>query len=266
MKKRNIFIVFMVCILLCLPISVSAKNKSAPVKKTIYVNQTVKLKLPSTVKKVKNTLKWKTGNTKILHVTQSGKITGLKPGVTTVTVVSKKNKSIKQIYKITVKEFESKVLDVKLSKISDVNYRMGNFIDDKYVVLNSKKELDNFVKKMDSVYKSSISGLYEEGASSTENKFKKTDFYKKLKKYKKKYFKAKTLCLLESALPSSMQKVQEGDFLCVQKKSGKVYGQLELNYMQTEGGMTTDMFYETYFIELNKSDADMLQGYEIKVK
>lgn len=252
MRKRNILTLLILCIFLCLPSPVSAKtqSKSTPIRKTIYVNQTVKLQLPSTVKKVKKTLKWSAKNTKILSVSQNGKITGLKAGTTTITAVSKKNKSIKQIYKITVKEFESKVIAVKLSKIGDRSFRMGSLIEDKYVVLNSRTELNNFVKKMSSVYRGNL---------------KKTDFYKKLKKYNKKFFKTKTLCLLESELPSSMQRVQEGDFICVQKKSGKVYGQLNLNYIKTEGAMTADMFYETYFIEMDKNDADMIQGYEIKI-
>lgn len=253
-KKLFVYLLTL-CILLSVPISVSAKSKSAVVKKTIYTNQTVRLEVPSVSSKVAKTLKWKTSNRKVVRVTQKGKITGVKKGTATITAVSKKNKSIKLSYKVTVKEFEEKALNVKVTKTGNHFGYLDTLMNKKYVVITSQKELDSFLKEMNLEYnKKDYSG-----------KFKKTNIYKKLSKYNKNFFKKKTLCLLENALPSSMQNVEEEDFLCIQKKSGKVYGQLRLTYLNTSDAMTADMFYETYFIELKKSDAEVLQGYEIKV-
>ncbi len=259
-KKTRILGVLMLCMMLCVSISVSAKDKNSSdvEKKTIYINQTVKLEVPSVTKKVAKSLTWKSSNKKVVRVTAKGKITGVKKGTAVITASSKKDSAMKYSFKVTVKKLKLKMDSVKITKPegSHISY-LKNLMNKEYVVIESMEELNDFVNEIRLVYNENNYDLNE--------KFDQTKFYKKLAGYNKKFFQKKALCILENALPSSMQNVQTEDFIRIQKKSGKVCGQLTVSCFNKNDAMTADMFYETYFVELKKSDAETLQGYQLKI-
>ena len=97
-------------------------------------------------------------------------------------------------------------------------------------------------------------------------KFEKSAFNKKLNRYKKSYFKSKTLCIIEDSQSSSSKKVKPGKVKLKQNAKGKIYLQLEVQ-VKSPGknvSMTTDMHYYQYFVEANAKDVKQIQSCKVK--
>ena len=97
-------------------------------------------------------------------------------------------------------------------------------------------------------------------------KFEKSVFNKKLNRYKKSYFKSKTLCIIEDSQSSSSKKVKPGKVKLKQNAKGKIYLQLEVQ-VKSPGknvSMTTDMHYYQYFVEANAKDVKQIQSCKVK--
>lgn len=74
-------------------------------KKTLYEGTTVTLKVKKvTPVKASSAVSWKTSNKRVATVTAKGKVTAKKVGTVKITAVSKSNKKVKAVCKITVKK------------------------------------------------------------------------------------------------------------------------------------------------------------------
>ena len=88
---------------------------TAPSGKTVRVAKGKKVKLKTTVKKLKNkNVKFKSNNPKIARVTAKGIVKGLENGKTKIVVSSKSNPKIKKIIKVVV--YKKAVKKIKLNK------------------------------------------------------------------------------------------------------------------------------------------------------
>ena len=97
-------------------------------------------------------------------------------------------------------------------------------------------------------------------------RFEKSAFNKRLNRYKKSYFKSKTLCIIEDSQSSSSKKSQTWKVKLKQNAKGKIYLQLEVQ-VKSPGknvSMTTDMHYYQYFVEANAKDVKQIQSCKVK--
>lgn len=248
-----------ICLCLCVhtfaPLPAQASNNTQ--KKTLFINQTVKVALPEGTNK--NKVKWSSSNKKVVRITQTGKMTGIKKGTATIKAINKANKKVLAVYKVNVKKFQEKQIAAKIKLINNSSKGYLNLLNKKYYIVTSKNELiklqKDFCKK------------YVEAGLGTEAQCKNTEFYKKLSSYKKSFFTHKTLCITEHMLYSSGQPTKAGKFTRKQNAKGNVYGQLEVIYEKLPENvhLITQISYQEYFIELNKNDATVLQNYKISV-
>ena len=97
-------------------------------------------------------------------------------------------------------------------------------------------------------------------------KFEKSAFNKKLNRYKKSYFKSKTLCIIEDSQSSSAKKIKPGKVRLKQNAKGKIFLQLEVKVKSPgkQENMTTDMHYYQYFVEANSKDVKSIQSCNVK--
>ena len=97
-------------------------------------------------------------------------------------------------------------------------------------------------------------------------RFEKSAFNKRLNRYKKSYFKSKTLCIIGDSQSSSSKKVKPGKVKLKQNTKGKIYLQLEVQVKSPgkNASMTTDMHYYQYFVEANAKDVKQIQSCKVK--
>ena len=97
-------------------------------------------------------------------------------------------------------------------------------------------------------------------------RFEKSAFNKRLNRYKKSYFKSKTLCIIEDSQSSSSKKVKPGKVKLKQNTKGKIYLQLEVQVKSPgkNASMTTDMHYYQYFVEANAKGVKGIQSCKVK--
>lgn len=248
-----------ICIIFSLyaSVDVSAKATIIPQKKTLFVEQSISMGNVENISKKQ--IKWLSSNKKVVRITSTGKMTGLKKGTATVKAVSKNSKKVLAVYKVTVKDFTEKKIKSKITMVSDTTLKVMEILGKKYCVVHSKAELNQLKKE--------FCTNYVKAGYGTEQKCKNTPFYKKLSSYKESFFKTKTLCIVEHTLTSIGQPTEVEQFIRKQGKKGKVYGQLDITYLKVpeDGALTCVVGYQEYFVELKNSDADVLQGYKISV-
>lgn len=256
--KKIVTSLLLICMVFSLytPFHVEAKSSNVQ-KKVLYTKQTISLDKVENVSKKQ--IKWTSSNKKVVRVTSAGKITGIKKGTATVKAVHKTTKKALATYKITVKAFSEKEIKSKITVVSDYSMKAMEILGKKYCVVNSKAELEQLKKD--------ICTQYVKAGYGTKEECKKTAFYKQLSSYKKSFFKTKALCITEHMLPYGGQSTEIGKFTRKQSSKGKVYGQLDITYSKAPSGMasTTVVSYQEYFIELKKSDANVLHDYKISV-
>ncbi|BCJ98331.1 Ig-like domain-containing protein [Anaerocolumna chitinilytica] len=95
----------------------------------MYMNSSVTVKpvvLPEL--QVNNKFLWKSSNTKVATVSQAGKVTGIKPGVTVITATSKDNPALSIYYNLTVQSisltFEKYNVSLKTGKKYTIKPKM----------------------------------------------------------------------------------------------------------------------------------------------
>ena len=150
-------------------------------------------------------------------------------------------------------DFTPKTITVKKSYTSSTE----KYLNEKktYRIIKSYDELKQFQKK-----------TQKANGKQAKAKFEKSVFNKKLNRYKKSYFKSKTLCIIEDSQSSSSKKVKPGKVKLKQNAKGKIYLQLEVQ-VKSPGknvSMTTDMHYYQYFVEANAKDVKQIQSCKVK--
>ena len=258
-KSKILRTILAICLCLCVHtfVALPAQASNNTQKRTLFINQTVKVALPEGTNK--NKVKWSSSNKKVVRINQAGKMTGLKKGTATIKAVNKTNAKVLVSYKVTVKKFQEKQIAAKIKLINNSSKGYLDLLGKKYYVVTSKTELDKL--------KRSFCKSYVEAGLGTETQCKNTEFYKKLTGYKKSFFARKNLCITEHMLHSSGQPTKTGKFIRKQNTSGKVYGQLEVIYQKLpeNAALVSEISYQEYFIELNKNDASVLQNYKISI-
>ena len=201
--------------------------------------------------------KWSTSDSEVVKVNQMGIITGKKNGCAVVTAVLKENKNVKTSCKVDVKKFEVRAIECKKSYTSSTE----KYLNEKktYRIIKSYDELKQFQKKTQKAY-------VKANGKQAKAKFQKSAFNKKLNRYKKSYFKSKTLCIIEDSQSSSSKKVKPGKVRLKQNAKGKIFLQLEVKVKSPgkQENMTTDMHYYQYFVEANSKDIKSIQGCNVK--
>ena len=146
--------------------------------------------------------------------------------------------------------FTPKTIAVKKSYTSSTE----KYLNEKktYRIIKSYDELKQFQKKTQKAY-------VKANGKQAKAKFQKSAFNKKLNRYKKSYFKSKTLCIIEDSQSSSYKKVK-------QNAKGKIFLQLEVKVKSPgkQENMTTDMHYYQYFVEANSKDVKSIQSCNVK--
>ena len=161
----------------------------------IYTKQSSQLRIREIDSKADlKQFKWSTSDSEVVKVNQSGIITGKKNGCAVVTIVSKENKNVKTSCKVSVKKFETRAIGCKKSYTSSTE----KYLNEKktYRIIKSYDELKQFQKKTQKAY-------VKANGKQAKAKFEKSAFNKKLNRYKKSYFKSKTLCIIEDSQSSS---------------------------------------------------------------
>lgn len=228
-------------------IKVEAKSlKISSPAKTMYVKQKIQMKvMPSSMK---SKVKWKSSDKKVATVSKNGTVTAKKPGKVKIYAVSSKNNKEKAVYQIKVKKFQKKTLSANCSVISPSSEPLPS-IGREYKVFYSKKEIDGFLK-------ADKDGLYAS-----------YDFKKKLKEYNKSFFKKKSLCIVYITTEGSgSTPVMVESMQLVQDKKGKVTAKLRagIGVQGPDEGWTCDVASYYAVAELNKADAEMIQGYTVE--
>jgi len=239
MKKKIIISVVMLCLLLVLPITVSAKQ----IKQTVYVKHRIQLELPENVKVAPKRMKWRSEKPKIASINQKGMLNPKKAGETKITVLEKKTKKLLAVFKIKVEKFKEEEVSVKYKKYYDYQ----SFFEESetnYRVLSSRKEVKEFLNE----YKD----------------YMQEDLYNALAGYKNKFFKKNVLCLLENTLPGGGMDIEEIGWEKILNDNGKICLQLELTQaFPKDASITCAICYDTYVIELKKSEAVNIEEYSI---
>lgn len=124
-KKKKIFNLFIVILILCsfmsffiVPTNALSKVKLNKTKTTLYVGQSITLKLSGA--KVK---KWKSNDKNIATVNKNGKVVAKKKGTTTIVATTKNGKTYK--CKITVKNVSLSKTKVTLEKGKSVTLKLN---------------------------------------------------------------------------------------------------------------------------------------------
>lgn len=219
---------------------------SAPAT-TMYVGQKIQVKvMPSSMKRK---VKWKSSNDKIASVTSNGKVTARKAGKVKIYAVSSKNNKQKAVYQLTVRKFKAKALSSNCWVIRDGSNPLPS-IGKKYKVFYSQEEVSEFLKE------DKKNGRY-------------VSYYleKKLKSYPKNFFKKKCLCVIYiSTEGSGSTPVMVESIRLVQNKNGKVTAKLRagIGVQGPDENWTGDVATFYAVAELNKKDAQMIQGYTVE--
>lgn len=261
MKKKQKIVSTVLAICLCLGmqasamLSVQAANNIQ--KKQVYIKQTLTLPMPENI--AKSQVKWSSNNKKIVSVTQRGKITGRKKGTAIVKAVRKKDKKVLAVYEVNVKKFKETRIPAKIKVTNNSAKGYLKLLNKKYDVITSEKELEQLKKEFCKCYVSAGLGSEAQG--------KKTEFYKKLSSYKKSFFAKKSLCIMENVLSGGGQTTKTKKLVRKQNTNGNVYGQLQITYqkLSEDANTVTQVAYQEYFIELDKTEAANLQNYKILV-
>ena len=149
--------------------------------------------------------------------------------------------------------FTPKTIAVKKSYTSSTE----KYLNEKktYRIIKSYDELKQFQKK-----------TQKANGKQAKAKFQKSAFNKKLNRYKKSYFKSKTLCIIEDSQSSSAKKIKPGKVRLKQNAKGKIFLQLEVKVKSPgkQENMTTDMHYYQYFVEANSKDVKSIQSCNVK--
>lgn len=217
---------------------------SSPAK-TMYVKQKIRLKsTPSSMK-----VKWKSSNKKTASVSKNGTVTAKKPGKVKIYAVSAQNSKMKAVFQLRVKAFQQKTLSAGCFVISPSSSPLQS-IGKKYKVFRSKKELDAFLKADEENGGNISYGLGQN-----------------LKKYNKSFFKKKSLCIVYiSTEGSGSTPVMVESIQLVQDKKGKVTAKLRagIGLQGPDEMWTCDMASYYAVAELDKTDAEMIQGYKVE--
>lgn len=223
------------------PLRVSAPSKA------MYVRQKIQLKVtPSSMKKK---VKWKSSNRKVASVASNGKVTARKAGRAKIYAVSTKDNKEKAVCQITVRDFKVKALASNCSVVRNGSRPLPS-IGKKYKVFHSQAEVNQFLKE-DQENGGHVSYYLE----------------KKLKSYKKGFFKKKSLCVVFiSTEGSGSTPVLVESIKLVQDKNGKVKAKLRagIGVQPPDEAWTCDMATYYAVAELKKSDAQMIQGYTVE--
>lgn len=249
MKKYLKYIVVVAIVILCMGgMKAQAKSLelSAPAK-TMYVKQKMQMKVtPSSMKK---NVRWKSSDNKIASVTANGKVTARKAGKVKIYAISSKNNKKKAVYRLTVKNFKAKTLSANCWVIRDGSRPLPS-IGKKYKVFHSQQEVSEFLKE-DKENGGYVSYYLE----------------KKLKSYKKSFFKKKCLCVIYiSTEGSGSTPVIVDSIQLVQKHNGRVNAKLRagIGIQGDDEVWTCDMATFYAVAEFHKKDAQMIQGYTVE--
>lgn len=249
MKKYLKYLLMMAAIVLCVGgMEAEAKSLrlSAPAKE-MYVKQKMQMKV--TPSSMKNKVKWKSSNSKIASVSKNGTVTAKKAGKVKIYAVSSKNNNKKAVYQLTVRNFKAKTLSSNCWVIRDGSSLIPS-IGKKYKVFQSQEEVSGFLKE-DKKNGGYVSYYLE----------------KKLKSYKKSFFKKNCLCVIyittvgSGSTPVSVESIQ-----LVQSGNGKVTAKLRagIGVQGPDENWTADVATFYAVAELDKKDAQMIQGYAVE--
>lgn len=196
-------------------------------------------------------VKWKSSNKKKAVVDKNGKVKALKAGKVTITAYSKKNSAIKVSCELNIKNFQSGNVSFKNKTIKETSDILA------LLKLKSKKiktygELQDFIVKANKAYK-------------PNGNFKNTSLYKSLSKYKKSYFKKKSLVLMSDMLSSSSQKIKVAKLRVVKNKGRNASGELYISYGKqgSDEVWLTDIAYAHIVLELNKENVDLIDTFKL---
>ena len=216
---------------------------SAPTN-TIFENQKIKLRVKPSEKKGR--MKWKTSNSRIASVSQSGVVTGKRAGKVKIRAISADNHQKKASYVIRVRKFKERSLSAKTTVVSSP----GSLFSAKknYQTFQSKDEIRKY---LDSIRK--------------ENKYSFYEVKKELKKYKESFFRKKSLCIVCVAAGSSSMPVAAGEVAISQNKKGTVIGNVHVKVGEQPSDVLWTADVVSYFVimELDKRDAGIIQSYQV---
>ena len=139
------------------------------------------------------------------------------------------------------------------------NLKTGTLEETVVFKIESRSYLKQFQKKTQKAY-------VKANGKQAKARFEKSAFNKRLNRYKKSYFKSKTLCIIGDSQSSSSKKVKPGKVKLKQNTKGKIYLQLEVQVKSPgkNASMTTDMHYYQYFVEANAKDVKQIQSCKVK--
>lgn len=154
-------------------------------------------------------------------------------------------------------DFTPKTITVKKSYTSSTE----KYLNEKktYRIIKSYDELKQFQKKTQKAY-------VKANGKQAKARFEKSAFNKRLNRYKKSYFKSKTLCITRIHRAAVLKKVKPGKVKLKQNTKGKIYLQLEVQVKSPgkNASMTTDMHYYQYFVEANAKGVKGIQSCKVK--
>lgn len=212
---------------------------TAPAK-TIYVRQKVRMKVAPL--SMKGRVKWRSSDRKVASVSKSGTVTAKKPGMVKIYAVSLENRNVKATYQLSVKVFQNRTLSADCYSVRSYSGLLPS-VGEKYKVFCSKKEVDEYLQ----ADKQNGGRIYY-------------GVEKKLKEYKKSFFKNKSLCIAYiSTEGSGDTNVSVESMRLVQDKRGKIIWKLRAEIVAPGiGNCAVASYYAV--AELDKRDAAMIEG------
>ncbi|MCI9448130.1 MAG: hypothetical protein HFH36_12250 [Lachnospiraceae bacterium] len=250
MKKYLKYLLVIVAAVMCMG-GIKAEAKSFQISapsKTMYVKQ--KQQMVVTPSAMKGKVRWRTSDKKTVSVTGNGLVTAKNPGSVKVYAVSLENRGKKAAFPIKVVAFKKKTFTDNCFAVESVSGLLPG-IGKKYRVFDSKKEIAEYLK-----------------AGKEEGGYIAYGIQGDLKKYKKSFFKKKSLCLVYiSTFGSGSTPVAAHEMQLVQDKKGKVTAKIRVGVGEQgpDEAWTGDVVTYYALAELSKKDAAMIDGYKTEM-
>lgn len=197
--------------------------------KTIYKGQSFSLKALKD-DKITNQVIWSSSDGTVAKVSKYGKVTGISKGTAIITATSKTDENIKAICIINVKTYSAKMG----YKVRKVRTRDAFIFNDEFIT--SYSQMKELIKKY----------------SGVKNYDK--NIMKKLKKYDKKYFKTKALCIT-TIQQKMMEKLSVDSVRKVMKSNGKFTINISIGRKYLDEAATEDVIGYQMFIEISQAVA-----------
>jgi hypothetical protein len=228
--------------------NVSAQElKITASQKIVYTKQSIQLRVTPSI--IKNKVEWKSSNKRIAVVSKKGIVTGKRTGNVKIYAIYKKSK-----VSISIKVQKFKERKISSKGILEIgSEELMNYLKKGHKVFNSKQEINKYIEYINSRH------------IKEDNIF--NDIRKKLLRYKKSYFRNKSLCLIKVAEISGGYDIDFENMRLTQSKGGKILGQINVNItkLDTHNAAYPDAIWTYYeILELSKKDIKKIQGYTIK--